>query len=99
MVDVNRVFDDLEYLVDHNPLYKYSAIDKDFLERCKLQELEGHDFSLHPGYHDQLNSSDDELFVNIDEAQMGNDANGEITREADEEDEVDRQDREPRSRC
>ena len=94
LVDVNRVFDGLEYLVDHNPLYKGSAIDRGFIQRCKLQNPEGHDLFLSPGNDDQLNSSDDELFLNINEAQMENAANGQITSEDEEEDKIDQQDRE-----
>ena len=93
LVDVNRVLDGLEYLVDHNPLYKDSAIDKDFVQRCKLQDPEGHDFFLNPENKDQLNSSDDELFLNIDEAQIENAADANTT-DDDEEDEIDEQDRE-----
>ena len=96
LVDVNRVLEGLEYLVDHNPLYKDSAIDKDFVQRCKLQDPEGHDFFLNPANDDQLNSSDDELFLNIDEGQMENAKNRKVTSDEEEDDEIDQQDKEYR---
>ena len=55
-VDVNRVFSALEYLIQHNPLYKDSIIDKNFLDSCKLQDPAGHDFFVGPNQH--IGSSD-----------------------------------------
>ena len=56
--------------MDHNPLHKDSAIDREFIQRCKQQDPEGHDFFLNPESNDQLNSSDDELVLSMDEAQI-----------------------------
>ena len=45
-VDLNRLYDGLEYLIEHHQDYKNSSIDKDFLNRCKTQDPAGHDFLL-----------------------------------------------------
>ena len=71
LVDVNRIFKALEYLIEHNPLYKDSEIDRDFLNSCKETDPAGHDFFIDPESSDQnisspqLESDDDELFRNI----------------------------------
>ena len=69
LVDINRVFNALDYLIENNPLYKDSVIDRDFLDSCKLSDPIGHDFFLDPTQAANpsplLNSDDDELFLNI----------------------------------
>ena len=71
LVDVNRIFKALEYLIEHNPLYKDSEIDRDFLDSCKATDPAGHEFFIGPESSDQnisspqMDSDDDELFRNI----------------------------------
>ena len=45
-VDLNRLYDGLEYLIEHHPDYKNSSIDQDFISRCRSQDPAGHDFLL-----------------------------------------------------
>ena len=70
-IDENRVFNGLEYLIQHNPLYKDSIIDKNFLDSCKLKDPVGHEFFVGPNQNinssEPLTDSDDELFLNIQE--------------------------------
>ena len=68
-MDVNRIFDGLKYLVSHSPLYKDSSIDRNFIDRCKVQDPSGHDFFIGEndssnlnGNNDLLDSEDDEIF-------------------------------------
>ena len=72
LVDVNRVFEGLEYLIDNNPSYRDSTIDRDFINRCKNQDPSGHEFFISNNEVAELNSDedhfhteDDELFQNI----------------------------------
>ena len=46
LVDVNRIFNGLEYLVQNNPLYKDSRIDRNFTDKCKAQDPSGYEFFI-----------------------------------------------------
>ena len=46
LVDLNRIFKGWEHLIQHNPLYKDSEIDRDFLNSCKANDPSGHDFFI-----------------------------------------------------
>ena len=97
LVDKNHIFDALQYLVDHNPLYKDSEINTNFLQSCKVQDPEGYDFFLNTDHPGQLDSSDDELFMNIDETKYGKNTDDEINSEdyeSDQDNDIDRQDTE-----
>ena len=92
LVDINRVFNGLEYLIDHNPLYKDSNINKDFLDTCKLNDPSGHDFFLDQNNNlETINSEDDELFQNINSQNQQNTEHSTNSSEPD--NEIDKQDK------
>ena len=67
-VDINRLFEVLEYLIDHNPLYQTSTIDHDFLERVRSQDPSGNEFFIDQNTpEDNLDSEDDDMFLQISE--------------------------------
>ena len=83
-VDTNRLFEVLDYLIEYNPLYINSTIDRDFLERCKSQDPSGHEFFIDTSpQEDQLNSDDDDMFLriseNIQEMNIGEESNGSLS--------------------
>ena len=54
-------------------MYKDSSIDRNFIDRCKVQDPSGHDFVIAQndcpdlnGENDLLDSEDDDIFQNID---------------------------------
>ena len=96
LVDVNRLFDGLEYLIDHNPLYRDSAIDRDFIERCKVQDPSGHEFFItqnddQHNENEQMNSDEDKIFLQVN-SQNNKHIEHPLGSEEDE-NEIDRQDR------
>ena len=102
LVDVNRVINGLDYLVENNPLYKDTIIDREFIESCKAQDPSGHDFFLsnpeceaeYAG-HGGLNSDDDPMFQhNSVGAEGGPETSSHPSKSYGEEDDVDKQDEE-----
>ena len=88
-VDINRLFDGLEYLIAHNPLYKESTIDQNFLNRCKDQDPLGYDAFLEQDPElDEINS-DDEAFLQIIENE-----NDSLSEDNQSEDEMEKEDKE-----
>ena len=72
LVDINRVFSALEYLVNHNPSHKDSSINTNFLESCKLTDPEGHDFFIDQVRNNipstlTIGSDEDELFLDVND--------------------------------
>ena len=64
-------------------MYINSTIDHEFLERCKSQDPSGHEFFIASNpQEDQLNSDDDDMFLqiseNIQEMNIGEDSNGSL---------------------
>ena len=88
LVDVNRLIKGLEYLVENNHLYKNSIIDRNFFDTCKEQDPQGHDFFIADNneiennvtsnrHTEQLDSEDDDVFMNYDSQAEGNSSNNE----------------------
>ena len=86
LVDVNRIFDALEYLVQHNPLYKDSSIDRDFINRCQTEDTSGHEAFI---------ADNDDENMNRDENEILNDPNGELGRTIEAEEQLSDSDNEP----
>ena len=101
LVDSNRVIDGLEYLIENNPLYKDSEIDRNFIDTCKSQDPSGHKFFLSSGGtdneavgNDGLNSEDEMMFLDTSFDEEATTPNVHLPQSDSDENEIDRQDRE-----
>ena len=75
-VDINRVFDAIEYLIKNHSSYRSANINTDFLTTCKSTDPLGHAFFIAPNevehsLDSQMNSDDDELFMQISSQHPG----------------------------
>ena len=74
--------------MENNPLYRTSTIYRNFLDRCKEQDPVGHDLFFADStdignnvssnrHSEQLDSEDDDIFMNYDSQAEGNSSNDE----------------------
>ena len=102
LVDVNRIFAALEFLVENNPLYQESDIDRNFIERCKTQDPTGYEYFIEQtevldggGDTEQLDSEDDIIFANLDvDTNLNTTGRNDVSQDGDEENQIDRIDEE-----